>query len=196
MAKMKTGKLNKEEQTLMDDPTPNPIDTTFEPPKPENAQQIAISGRNTIEQAIVKIIGLARREILLVLPQMHELWNNEEIGQKLLDFVRYSAKRDVFILMNSLDIQTNPNHQLVRLSQRLSDRIHLKQATALLETPVMDSDYLMIVDRQHMLRIDDIDKLTAWFDADFAARAQNYADSFLLHWPKAREIAEYRRFML
>ncbi len=180
----------------MDDHTSNPVDEIFNAPKPENAQQVAISGRNTIEQAIVKIIGLARREILFVLPQMHELWDHEEIGQNLIDFIRYSAKRDVFILMNSLENQTNPSHQLVRLSQRLSDRIQLKQVTALLEPPIMDSDYLMIVDRQHTLRIDDIDKFSAWFDANFAARAQNYAESFLSQWPKAREIAEYRRFLL
>ena len=166
------------------------------PSQSNNAEQLAISGQTNIEQAIVKIIGLAKREILIILPQMHALWDNEDINQSLMDFIRYSAKRNVFILMNTLDIQAHPNHSLVRLTQRLQNRIQLKQVTTLLEKPVMDNDYLMIVDRQHTLRIDDIDKMSAWFDANLAARAQNYTESFMLQWPRAREIAEYRRFLL
>ncbi len=174
----------------------NLIDDILNPSQPKNAEQVAVSGKTNIEQAIVKIISLARREILIILPQMHALWDNEEISQSLINFIRYSAKRDVLILMNTLDIQATPNHSLVRLSQRLSTRIQLKQVTTLLEKPVMDNDYLIIVDRQHTLRIDDIDKMSAWFDANIAARAQNYAEGFILQWPRAREIAEYRRFLL
>lgn len=174
----------------------NPIDDLLNSSEPENAEQVAISGKTSIEQTIVKAIGLARREILIVLPQMHPLWDNQEISQSLTDFIRYSPKRDVLILVNTLEAQTYPNHSLVRLSQRLSSRIQLKQVTMLLEKPTMDNDYLMIVDRQHTLRVDDINKMSAWFDANVAARAQSYAESFMLQWPRAREIAEYRRFLL
>ena len=174
----------------------NLIDDFLNPSDSEHAQQVAISGKTALEQVIVKIIGLAKREILIILPQMHELWNNDNITQSLVHFINYSAKRDVLILLNNLDVQTNPDHYLVRLSQRVPNRIQLKQVSALLDKPIMRNDYLIIVDKQHTLRINDIDKYAAWFDANIAARAQNYAESFILQWPKAHEITEYRQFTL
>ena len=162
----------------------------------EATEQLAISGEATIQQSIVKLIKLARREILIVLPQMHRLWDDSDISQGLVDFIRYSAKRDVCILMNSLDVQAEHAHHLVRLSKKVSSRIQLKQVSTLLEKPVMSTDYLMIIDQQHILRINDIERFSAWFDVNCAARAQKYAGSFFLQWPRAREITEYRQFVL
>lgn len=159
-------------------------------------QQVAISGKDVIQQALVKLLGLARREVLIIMPYMHELFDDKRISQGLLDFIRHSPKRDVLMLLNSLADQQASTHQLVKLAQRISSRVQLKQVNSLLEPPVMESDYLVVIDRMHILRIDDIDTYSAWFDVNFASRAQKYAASLLQQWPKAKEIAEFRQFKL
>lgn len=155
-----------------------------------------VSGKEVLQQAMLKLLGLARREVLLVVPAMHELLDNEQIGQSLLDFVRFSAKREVLILLNSLADQQATSHQLVRLAQRIPSRIPLKQTSNLLEPPVLPSDYLLVVDRTHILRIDAIDQYAGWLDLNFASRAQKYAASLLQQWPRAREITAFRQFIL
>lgn len=159
-------------------------------------QQLAISGKDVLQQAILKLLSIARREVLVMLPSMHLLFDDARIAQALLDFIRYSAKRDVLILLNTLADQQATTHQLIKLAQRIPSRIALKQASSLLEPPVMVSDYLVVVDRTHILRIDDIDKYTGWFDLNQASRAQKYTASLLQQWPKAQEIAEFRQFTL
>lgn len=159
-------------------------------------QQVAISGKAVIQQALIKLLGLARREVLIIFPSLHDLFDDEQISRNLLDFVRDSPKRDVLILLNNLADQQASNHQLVKLAQRISSRVQLKQTASLLETPVMDSDYLVVIDRSHILRIDDIEKYSAWFDINYPSRAQQYAASMLQQWPRAREIAEFRQIIL
>ncbi|XID75953.1 hypothetical protein ACF3NA_05365 [Alkanindiges sp. WGS2144] len=167
-----------------------------DPEQPDSVQQLAISGREVIRQSTVKLIGLARRQILMVMPALPAVWDDDNIAQSLLDFVRSSAKRDVMLLINNLDNQPAYTHQLVNLSQRVSSRIQLKQVNNLLEPPIMVSDYLMIIDQQHLLRIDDMERSSAWFDVHFASRAQQYAASFLLQWPRAKEVKEFKQFHL
>lgn len=169
-------------------------DSTGEEQSPD--QRVAIAGKDVLQQAIVKLLGLARREVLIVLPSMHELFDDARIGQGLLDFIKPSPRREVLMLLNSLADQQATTHQLIKLAQRISSRIQLKQASSLLEPPVMESDYLVVIDRTHILRIDDIDKYSGWFDVNFASRAQKYAGSLLQQWPKAREITEFRQFSL
>lgn len=159
-------------------------------------QRIAISGKDVLQNAMVKLLTLARREVLFILPSMHTLFDDEQIGQRLLDFIKYSPKREVMILLNNLADQQATSHQLVKLAQRISSRIQLRQASSLLETPVIETDYLLIIDRTHILRIDDIDKYSGWFDVNFASRAQQYAASLVQQWPKAQEIKEFRQFTL
>lgn len=159
-------------------------------------QRVAIAGKDVLQQAMVKLLGLARREVLFVLPSMHELFDDPRIGQGLLDFIKPSPRREVLMLLNSLADQQATTHQLIKLAQRISSRIQLKQASSLLEPPVMESDYLIVIDRTHILRIDDIDKYSGWFDVNFASRAQKYAGSLLQQWPKAKEITEFRQFSL
>lgn len=159
-------------------------------------QRIAISGKDVLQNSIIKLLTLARREVLFILPSMHTLFDHEHIGQRLLDFIRYSPQREVLILLNNLADQQATSHQLVKLAQRISSRIQLRQTTGLLETPVMETDYLLIIDRTHILRIDDIDKYSGWFDVNFASRAQQYAASLVQQWPKAKEIKEFRQFTL
>lgn len=177
-------------------PAPSPAQTAIDEPRDNPEQRVALSGKQVIQQAMVRLLVLARREVLLVLPTMHELFDDEQMSQGLLDFVRDSPKREVLILINSLADQQASTHQLIKLAQRISSRIQLRQATSLLEPPVMGSDYLVVVDRMHVLRIDDIDKYTGWFDLNYASRAQQYAVSLLQQWPKAREVAEFRQFIL
>ncbi|RYY79474.1 MAG: hypothetical protein EOO69_06865 [Moraxellaceae bacterium] len=170
---------------------PRPTDTE---PLPD--QRIAISGKDVLQNTIIKLLTLARREVLLILPSMHTLFDEAQIGQRLLDFIKYSPKREVLILLNNLADQQATSHQLVKLAQRISSRIQLRQASSLLETPVMETDYLLVIDRTHILRIDDIDKYSGWFDVNFASRAQQYAASLVQQWPKAKEIKEFRQFTL
>lgn len=159
-------------------------------------QAVALSGKQVLQQAIIKLLTLARREVLIVLPGLAALFDDEQISEHLIGFVRESRKREAWILLNSLSDQAASNHQLVRLAQRLPSRIPFRQVQTLLEPPVSNSDYLLIVDRQHILRIDHIERLSGWLDLANPVRAEQYTESLLKQWPKAKEIAEFKRFIM
>lgn len=159
-------------------------------------QAVALSGKQVLQQAMVKLLTLARREVLIVLPGLAALFDDEQISEHLISFVRESRKREVWILLNSLSDQPASSHQLVRLAQRMPSRFPFKQVQTLLEPPVATLDYLVIVDRQHMLRIDRIESLSGWFDLANPVRAEQYAESVFKQWPKAKEIGEFKRFMM
>ncbi|MCP6711618.1 hypothetical protein NL489_30155, partial [Klebsiella pneumoniae] len=78
-----------------------------------------------LQQAIVKLLGLARREVLIVLPSMHELFDDARSGQGLQDLIKPSPRREVLMLLNSLADQQATTHQLIKLAQRISSRIQL-----------------------------------------------------------------------
>lgn len=175
---------------MMDQLPATPPDSAIQP------EAMAVQGKVVLQQALIKLLALARREIVLVLPALSALFDEESISQALVSFVRQSAKREVVILLNSLSDQPANSHQLVRLAQRMPSRFPFKQVQTLLEPPIATSDYLVIVDRQHMLRIDRIESLSGWFDLANQVRAEQYAESVFKQWPKAKEIGEFKRFMM
>lgn len=177
----------------MDDMTHT--NATVTPPTPED-EHVALAGRHVIEQAVLKLLQLARREIMMILPALPDFLNEQAINQQLLDFVRDSAKRDVLLLLNTLEDQPTNNHLTVKLAQRLPSRIQLRQTMAMVEAPTRPTDYIIIVDRRHMIRIDNIEQYRGWFDINSAARAEQYAASLLQQWPRAKEISEFRQFHL
>lgn len=170
--------------------------TEVEATDAENPDRIALHGLEVIQQALLKLLQLARREVLMIMPTMPLLLNDQNINQSLLDFVRYSGIRQVQILLNTLDELPASQHLTIRLAQRLSSRIQLRQTTALLEAPVKPNEYLFIADRKHFIRIDNIKQCSGWFNANAAFRAEQFASSLLQQWPRSQEIREFRQFHL
>lgn len=161
------------------------------------AEQVAtIEGKMVVQQMVSKIIQLARRELVIVIPEVSDLLDHAEILQAISQFLLDSSKREVQILLNTLDPQIAPSSGLIKLFQRLPSRIQLKQVTSLLENPVQPKDVLLIADRKHTLRVDNLSSFHAWVDLDNEARAKKYLESIHRQWAYAQEVAEFRQFFI
>lgn len=155
-----------------------------------------IEGKLVVQQMITKMIQLAKRELVIVIPEVSDLLDHVEILQAISQFLLDSSKREVQILLNTLDPQIAPSSGLIKLFQRLPSRIQLKQVSSLLENPVQPKDVLFITDRKHTLRVDNLSSFHAWVDLDNEARAKKYLESIYHQWPYAHEIAEFRQFII
>lgn len=158
-------------------------------------QHLELDTKEAIQQAVLKIIELTRREIIVVLPTFHHALDSNDIYQAFIHFITDSPKREIMIILNNLADQQPTSHALVRLAQRLS-RVKLKQVTHLIELPIKDTDYLFICDHKHFLRIDQIEQNHAWLNLDYAPRAIQLIERIMPQWHTAQEIKEFRQFML
>ncbi len=161
----------------------------------QDANHLELSNEAAILQSAIKLIGLARRDIIIVLAKLHPLLNQQDIAQALVDFITDSPRREVTILLNNTDDQQHSNHALVRVAQRLS-QVKLKQVSSPVEPPVKAENYLLISDRKHVLRIDNVEQHHAWLNLDNAAYASPFVDRILQQWHTAQEIREFRQFLL
>lgn len=162
---------------------------------PQDANHVELDNAQAIQQAAVKLIALARREVIILLADFHPVLNEQDIAQALVDFITDSPRREAIILLNNLEDQKHSSHALVRVAQRLS-RVPLKQASSLLEPPIKAENYLIISDRRHVLRIDNIDHHHGWLNLDNGPYASPFVDRIFQQWHTAQEIREFRQFLL
>lgn len=174
----------------MDNATPEQLN-----PPPQDANHLELDNQQALQQAAIKLIGLARREVIIVLAKLHPLLNEQDIAQALIEFVTDSSRREVTILLNNTDDQQYSSHALVRVAQRLS-QVKLKQVTSPIEPPVKAENYLLISDRKHVLRIDNIEHHHGWLNLDNAPYASPFVERILQQWHTAQEIREFRQFLL
>ena len=161
----------------------------------QDANHFEISSEAALQQAAIRLIGLARREVMVVLAGFHPVLNEQAIAQALLDFITDSPKREAMLVLNTLEEQKHSSHALVRVAQRLS-RVPLKQVSSPIEAPVKAEHFYIISDRKHVLRIDNIDQNHGWLNLDNAPYASPYVERILQQWHTAQEIREFRQFLL
>lgn len=162
---------------------------------PQDDKHVELGNEYAIVQSAIKLIGLARRQVIIVVANFHPLLNQQDIAQALIDFITDSPKREAILLLNSLEDQKYNSHALVRVAQRLS-QVKLKQVSSLIEPPVKAESYLLISDHKHVLRIDNIDQQHGWLNLDNAPYASPYVERILQQWHTAQEIREFRQFLL
>lgn len=163
---------------------------------PVAAHVAVIEGKFIVQQMITKIITLSKREVVVVIPELNDLLDSDETLQAITSFLLESSKRELKILLNTLDPQLAPSSDLIKLFQRMPSRIQFKQVTSLLEAPVQAKDILVIADRKHTLRVDNLTSFHAWVDLEHEARAKRYLESIYQQWQYAHEIAEFRQFII
>ena len=161
----------------------------------QDANHVEISSEAALQQSVIRLIGLARREVMIVLPSFHPVLNQQDIAQVLLDFITDSPKREAMIVLNTQEEQKHSSHALVRVAQRVS-RVQLKQVSSLIEAPVKAEHVYIISDRKHVLRIDHIDQNHGWLNLDNAPYASPYVERIVQQWHTAQEIREFRQFLL
>jgi hypothetical protein len=131
-----------------------------------------------------------------VLPEVGDLLDHPDILQAITAFLLESSKREVRILLNTLDNQIAASSGLIKLFRRLPSRIQLKQVSSPLDSPVKNTDILLITDQKHTLRVDNLTTFHTWVDLEYEARARKYLESIQQQWPYAQDIAEFRQFLI
>jgi len=111
----------------------------------QNASRVILKSAQEYRDCAVELIGKGRRTLRLYSPDLvHDIYDNEEIAQSVLNLARVSRNSEIRILIRDTQPAIKRGHRLLDLSRRLTSIIEIRKFT-------LDSNELP----QHLLLVDD-----------------------------------------
>jgi len=142
----------------------------------------------------VDLIQNAEREVLIMVSNFVQgQFDDVDLTAVLSVFARSSRYAQVSILVTSTQRIVPNSHAILRLQQRLSSLVQIRQV---LPDDASDLD-LLLVDQRHLLKLQlERHGMTAQRIQHAVPHAKQLSDQFLFWWQRAQPIAELRRLSL
>lgn len=118
-----------------------------------------------------------------------ERFNNDGFADALSAFARSSRFTDTRILVGDPAIAVRWGHRVVKLAQRLSSKILIRQ---LHEEDQEKASAVIVADHIGLLRRDTTANLTGMIASKSIPHAQRAHDKFIEQWERAHEISDFR----
>lgn len=163
-------------------------------PVPELPERTSCPDLLTLQHAARQLVGMARREILLLTPDLEpERLNDPVLAQALLDFLRESPRHQVMILISSDARWVPAPHALAQLHQRLPSRLPIRQVRETEGT----GEQVMWVDGRHRLSAQKNERgWSGWLYPNDVMRGSEARTQFLQRWQRAVEVPDLRRLSI
>lgn len=156
-------------------------------------QRQHLSGTDVHLYAIDMIQNAEREVLIMVSNFVQGQFDDVDLTAVLSVFARSSRYAQVCILVTSTQRIVPNSHAILRLQQRLSSLVQIRQV---LPDDASDLD-LLLVDQRHLLKLQlERNGVTAQRIVHAVPHAKQLSDQFLFWWQRAQPITELRRLSL
>ena len=161
----------------------------------DNSSSQLLSTRSDCKQAITDLILMAKESVYLITQKLEpELYNESDIHQHLVSLATHNRKTDIRILAHDTRRAAANGHYLIKLAQKLPTFAQIRST----ETPAHKrfSESWLVVDKQHFLRIRNLDRYEANLEIDNRLECRPLVDSFVDIWEASQPDQNSRRLSL
>lgn len=154
--------------------------------------RVELSHLVMLQQAAIALLAQAKREILIVSPDLeHERFDNDEFIDALSAFARSSRYTTTRLLIANPSLAVSEGHRLVKLARKLSSLIEIRQ----LHDDDIDTSQpqaWLVADNIGLLRCTNRDPWQGSLLPKGTPYAQQARSRFLEWWERGSEIQDFR----
>lgn len=160
----------------------------------ETADIMRLHSLDDFRLADLRMIQQARRSICLLTPDLEpSRFDNEEFLEALSAFVRSHPRATARIVVGDPLLCVQTGHGIIRLMQRLSSKISIRQADP---DRYDGKDAFLVADGTGIVRRQGLDSYAGYVDAKSLSTAPTLVRQFDELFEFGKEIADFRRLAL
>jgi hypothetical protein len=159
-----------------------------------NENDTLLSKADDFREAVIELSSQALRNIYILTPHLEpEIYDNQEFLDNVLALCRGNRQSSVKILLQDSSWVIKHGHGLVRLAQRLTSSIAIRNPVE--EYRIINSSF-MIADGTGLVFRQEADTYRGFFNPDCRYRAGNLDNIFMDIWEHAHEDIQLRKLYI
>lgn len=156
-----------------------------------NENDTLLSNVDDFREAVVELSKQTLRNIYILTPNLQpEIYDNQDFLDNVLALCRGNRHASVKILLNDSSWVVKHGHGLVRLAQRLTSSIKIRNPVE--EYRTLNSSF-MITDATGVVFCQEADSYRGFYNPDCRFRAKNLDNIFMDIWEHSHEDIQLRK---
>jgi hypothetical protein len=157
----------------------------------QNASRIILTSPQEYRDCAVEMIGKGRRTLRLFSPDLeHDIYDNDELAQAVLNLSRVSRNSEIRILVRDTQPAIKRGHRLLDLSRRLTSIVDIRKFT--IESNELPTYMLLVDEAGVMIRADEQGQDTGFASIDDRGLNNSLALVFDELWHRSRSDFDLR----
>ncbi len=153
-----------------------------------------LDGLADFKQHSLQLLSTSCRQLAILTRDLDApLYNSDELVQAISTFARHSRYSQVQILVKDTKPALAQGHQLIRLAQRLSEKIHIKKISVAPENGAME---FMLCDSDKLLYKNDEEIYRGFANYRGLPEVRQLREQFNYCWQYAKEEPAFKRLSL